>query len=75
MAAPQAGHTYLTIDFVAHDLPGSVTVQCQANTDPQRLGFGLLGLPFPPERARGFPVIEATVAYAGQGYHAWMAWL
>jgi hypothetical protein len=75
MAMPQAGQTLLAIDFVAHNMPGSVTVRCQANTDPERLGFGLLGLPFPPERARGFPVVEATVAYAGQGYHAWMAWL
>lgn len=47
------------------------------NDDPARWGFGelVLGQAYPPKMALGFPVVQASVAYAGQGYAAVMGWV
>lgn len=65
----------LTIDFVAHDRPGTVTVHQEINNDPAAAGFGLLGLDLGSSSSAGFPMIEAMVDYEGRGYHAFMGWL
>jgi hypothetical protein len=52
-----------------------VSVEFEANDDPGRWGFGILGMPWPTELAKGLPVLEATVSYPGEGYTAAMGWL
>ena len=61
--------------FSLHGRNGRVVVEYGPNDDPTRLGFGLLGLPWPTELAIGLPVLEATVSYAGEGYAAAMGWI
>jgi len=57
----------LELPFVCGELPGRVTVTCVANEDPVSLGK--------PESAKGFPVCEATVQFAGKGYRAFFGWV
>lgn len=45
------------------------------NDDPDRWGYGILGLPWPVELARGLPVLEARVDIDLQGYAAVMGWI
>jgi hypothetical protein len=52
-----------------------VTVELEANGDPNHWGFGVLGLPWPEHLALGLPVLEATVSYPGKGYAAVMGWI
>ena len=54
---------------------GHVAVEYAINEGPNRWGYALLGLAYPPETARGFPVCRASVIYPGEGYHAVMAWI
>ena len=61
--------------FVAHGLPGMVRVRYGVNRDPAAWGYGALGLPYGIEVAEGFPVVEASVAYEGAGYLAYMGWI
>ena len=44
------------------------------NTDPDAIGYFLLGGGLPTDAARGFPVCRATVAYQAQGYAAVFGW-
>lgn len=64
-----------TIPFRLNGLEGQVTVEYGVNEDPIRWGYGLLGLSFPPETAQGFPVVQASVSYPGEGYAAHMGWI
>lgn len=65
----------LTLPFHLRGYDGTVRVFYAANSAPERWGLGLLNLPFPIERTRGFPVIQAAITYAGPGYHAMMGWI
>lgn len=65
----------LRVPFRLRELDGSVSVEIAANEDPRRWGYPLLGLDYPPEKALGFPVCRASVAYLGEGYGAFMAWI
>jgi len=62
-------------EFSLHGRKGSVTVEFEANEDPPRWGFEVLGLPWPAHLAIGLPVLEATVSYPGEGYVAVMGWI
>jgi hypothetical protein len=64
-----------TFEFSLHGRKGSVTVGFEANEDPSRWGFGVLGLPWPADLAIGLPVLEATVFYPGDGYASVMGWI
>ena len=54
---------------------GSVIVSFQANEDPERWGYGALGLEWPIELAQGLPVLTARTEYALDGYAAVMGWV
>jgi hypothetical protein len=54
---------------------GSVVVSFQANEDPERWGYGVLGLEWPIELARGLPVLTARTECALEGYAAIMGWV
>jgi hypothetical protein len=54
---------------------GSVTVSFQANEDPERWGYGTLGLTWPTELAKGLPVLEAQTECSLEGYAAMMGWI
>ncbi len=64
----------LTVPFRLRGARGEVRVHYGVNEDPVLWGFDLLRLPFPVERARGFPVFLAEVGYMGGGYRALMGW-
>jgi hypothetical protein len=61
--------------FELHGAPGSVTVSFGANDDPERWGYGLLGLTWPTDLAKGLPVVEARTACSLEGYAAVMGWI
>jgi hypothetical protein len=65
----------LTLDFVLYGLAGTVAVTHRLNRDPAGTGFDLLGIDFDDVDLTGFPVVEATTSYEGQGYRALMGWL
>jgi hypothetical protein len=44
------------------------------NTDPDAIGYFLLGGGLPTDAARGFPVCRATVTYQADGYAAVFGW-
>lgn len=50
-------------------------VDCQVNEAPHRWGYHLLGLPYDPGIAEGFPVVRASVSFPGEGYAAAMGWI
>jgi hypothetical protein len=54
---------------------GEVAVSYGENDDPAHWGYDLLGLDFPWEVARGFPVFRADFEYAGDGYAAVFGWV
>ena len=64
-----------TFPFRLRGREASVNVTFQTNTDPDRWGYGVLGLPWPSGLARGLPVIEAHVSTLLEGYAATMAWI
>lgn len=63
------------ISFQLRGREGRVTVEYGVNDDPSRWGYHLLGLNFDAEVARGFPVIEARVAFGGEGYAGFLGWI
>lgn len=65
-----------TIPFRLRDIDGLVEIAYGINEDPVRWGFQL----FWPDQAeyeatRGFPVLEARVRYAAEGYAAMLGWI
>ena len=64
-----------TFSFTFRGQEGSVTVEFEDNDDPERWGYGVLGVPWPPSLARGLPVIQARVSTPLSGYAAVMAWI
>ena len=61
--------------FFLRGFDGVVTVSHEINEDPCRWGYHLLGLPYDPAIAEGFPVLRATVSFTGEGYAAAMGWI
>jgi hypothetical protein len=64
-----------SFSFNLRGSPGTVTIRFQANSDPDPLGYRILGLPWPSSLAEGLPVIEATVSLEADGYEAVMGWI
>ena len=64
-----------TFPFALHGSSGIVTVSYEPNDDPDRVGYGILGLPWPSSLALGLPVLRAEVAFGGAGYLAVMGWV
>jgi len=54
---------------------GSVSVSFQPNDDPERWGYGALGLEWPTELALGLPVLTARTKVSLLGYAAVMGWV
>lgn len=66
----------LLLDFEAHGLPGQVRVSHGVNSDPVNTGMNMLGLDDGTGSwARGFPTVEASVQYSGDGYKMVMGWI
>lgn len=61
--------------FTLRGREGSVTVEYGPNDDPERWGYGILGLPWPARLAERLPVLTASVTYTGEGYLAQMGWI
>ena len=64
-----------TFAFSLRGRSGTVRVAYGANDDPERWGYGVLGLPWPSSLARGLPVLAARVETAAEGYEAVMGWI
>ena len=62
-----------SFSFRGHE--GSATVTYRGNEDPERWGYGLLGLPWPSSLATGLPVLEVDVSTPLEGYGAVMGWI
>jgi hypothetical protein len=54
---------------------GSVSVSSQENENPERWGYGTLGLTWPTDLAKGLPVCTARTECALEGYAAVMGWV
>jgi hypothetical protein len=67
--------THTTFPFSLHGREGEVSVSCEANDDPDRWGYGLLGLSWPSSLAKGLPVLEARVSSRLEGYAVVMGWI
>jgi hypothetical protein len=67
--------TERTISFRLRDVDGVVRVTYAINADPRRWGFQHLGLDFDVDVARGFPIIDARVAYPAEGYAGLLGWV
>jgi hypothetical protein len=65
----------VTVPFSARGEPGEVHVTYSMNGDPARWGFDILGLKGDVSRAAAFPVFEAAVKYAREGYAAFFGWI
>lgn len=61
--------------FQLRGAEGSVSVSFQANDDPERWGYGFLGLSWPSDLARGLPVLTARPECSLEGYAAFMGWV
>ena len=61
--------------FRLRRVDGSVEVQYGRNDDPERWGYGVLGMPWPMRLAEDLPVLDAAVTYDGDGYAAVMGWI
>jgi hypothetical protein len=66
----QTTHTF---SFRGREATAAVTYR--DNEDPERWGYGLLGLPWPSSLATGLPVLEVDVSTPLEGYGAVMAWI
>jgi hypothetical protein len=64
-----------TLAFTHRGREGTVTITFQANDDPDRWGYGVLDLPWPPSLAKGLPALEARVSTPLEGYAAVMGWI
>lgn len=54
---------------------GSVSVSFEPNEDPDRWGYGTLGLTWPSDLAKGLPVLNARAVCSLEGYEAILAWI
>jgi len=67
--------THTTFPFSLHGREGAVSVSYEPNDDPDRWGYGMLGLSWPSSLAMGLPVLEARVSSQLEGYAAVMGWI
>jgi len=67
--------THAIFPFSLHGHEGAVSVSYEANEDPDRWGYGVLGLSWPSSLAKGLPVLEARVSSPLEGYTAVMGWI
>ena len=67
--------TTKTFPFQLRGATGSATVSFEANEDPARWGYDILGLPWPTELAKGLPVFTAETECSLEGYAAIMGWI
>jgi hypothetical protein len=65
----------LRLAFKLRGLAGLVTVWFGPNEHPERWGYGLLGLDYSIQKARGFPVLRADVSFPAEGYAAILGWV
>ena len=65
----------LELPFRLRGHDGVVAVSYGVNEDPDAWGFDVFELPFDRGLVRGFPLMLATIAYAGPGYRALMGWI
>ena len=61
--------------FRLRGVDGWVEVQYGRNDDPERWGYGVLGMPWPMRLAEDLPVLGAAVKYHADGYAAVMGWI
>jgi hypothetical protein len=61
--------------FELRGAAGSVNVSFRENEDPERWGYGVLGVEWPIELATGLPVLTARTECALEGYAAVMGWV
>jgi hypothetical protein len=61
--------------FRVRGAEGSVIASFQTNDDPERWGYGILGLAWPSEIAKGLPVFKAQTECSLDGYAAMMGWI
>ena len=64
-----------THSFSFRGREGRAAVTYRENEDPERWGYGLLGLPWPSSLALGLPVLEVDVSTPLEGYAAVMGWI
>jgi hypothetical protein len=64
-----------TFPFTLREGHGTVSVSLQPNDEPERWGFGTLGLPWPVDLAQGLAVLEAKTDCSLDGYAAVMGWI
>lgn len=65
----------LELRFRLRGYDGTVFVDYGVNDDPPAWGFDLLHLPFDLALVHGFPLLLASIDYAGPGYRALMGWI
>jgi hypothetical protein len=65
----------LELPFRLRGHDGVVSVSYGVNEDPDAWGFDLFDLPFDRALVRGFPLMLATITFAGSGYRALMGWI
>jgi hypothetical protein len=61
--------------FTFRGQDGTVTIEFEANDDPERWGYEVLDLPWSSSLAKGLPVIHARVSTPLEGYAAVLAWI
>src|ERR1700722_15204322 len=64
----------LRVPFTLRGIDGLIDVSITRNTDPDAIGYRLLGDSLPVDFARDFPVCRATVTYPAEGYAAVFGW-
>jgi len=64
----------LRVPFSLRGIDGLIDVSITRNTDPDAIGYRLLGDSLPVDFARDFPVCRATVTYPAEGYAAVFGW-
>jgi hypothetical protein len=69
------GLSVTTVEFQLRGRPGSIRVCYGVNEDPERWGYPLLGFDPLVDVSRGFPVVQADVDYAAEGYAAILSWI
>jgi hypothetical protein len=72
MKAPSTSQTFA---FRLGGRDGLVAADYGPDEDPERWGYGILGLPWPSRLALGLPVLRAAVSSEGEGYETVMGWI
>ncbi len=54
---------------------GQILIEQTLNDDPVRTGHDIVAVGYNEESFRGFPIVTASVEYAGSGYRAIFGWI